>query len=254
MGIDWFTFIAQILNFVILVVLLKRFLYRPVLDAIGQREEYIRERLHEAQRLQENAEAERGDLREERTRLQARRAELLETAERDAEVRRIELAEEVRQHADKVRADWRDALSQQREAFLEELRRRVAEEAYTLAAKTLTDLADADLEDQVVRVFLEHVRSVEDEDRKEFVSALEAAGGRLEIRTAFALSPERRSRIEDVTRTWTGSEPDIHFETDPDLALGIEMRAGDRKAGWSVGSYLEGLEARTRALLEAETR
>lgn len=254
MGIDWFTFVAQILNFVILLLLLKRFLYRPVLNAIAQREEHVRDRLDQALRLREEAEAARRDLREERSRLDTRRAELLEAAERDAESRRLELAEEVRRHADKVRSDWRQALSQQQETFLEQLRRRVGEESYTLAAHALRDLADADLEDQVVRVFLEHVRSVDDEDREEFLSALQEAGDRLEIRTAFALTAERRGRIEDVVRSWTEGEPEIQFETDPDLALGIEMRAGDRKAGWSVGSYLEGLEARTRALLEAEAR
>jgi F-type H+-transporting ATPase subunit b len=253
-GIDWFTFFAQILNFVILLFLLKRFLYRPVLDAIAQREAHVRDRLDDARRLEEQADLERRRLHEERARLEARRSELLEAAEEEAGARRQELTEEVRRHADKVREDWRDALERQRQTFLRELRRRVGSETYTLAAHVVRDLADADLEEQVIRVFLERIRSMESEDRQDFLSALDEAGGRLEIRTAFTLTAERRRHIEEALSTWAGVDPEMHFETEPDLALGIEMRAGDRKAGWSVGSYLEALQARTRTFLEAEGR
>ena len=41
MLIDWFTIIAQALNFLILAWLLKRFLYRPVLNALDEREKLI---------------------------------------------------------------------------------------------------------------------------------------------------------------------------------------------------------------------
>lgn len=254
MGIDWFTLVAQILNFVILLFLLKRFLYRPVLDAIAQREQRIRDGLEKARRKEEDAEAQGMELRERRSELEARRAELLAEAEQDAEARRRELGEEIRRHADKVREEWRETLRQQQETFLQELRRRIGEEAYALTRRAMRDLADGDLEEQAVRVFLGRVRAMDEEDRREFLSALEDSRARLAIRTAFDLTPDLRGHIEEVLGAWAGAKPDIHFETDPDLALGIEMRAGDRKIGWSVGSYLDELEDRTRDLLEAETR
>ena len=48
MLIDWFTVGAQALNFIVLVWLMKRFLYRPVLDAIAAREQRIAQQLAEA--------------------------------------------------------------------------------------------------------------------------------------------------------------------------------------------------------------
>ena len=48
MLIDWFTVGAQLLNFVILVWLMKRFLYQPVLDAIAAREQKIAAELADA--------------------------------------------------------------------------------------------------------------------------------------------------------------------------------------------------------------
>jgi F-type H+-transporting ATPase subunit b len=251
--IDWFTFVAQILNFVILVFLLKRFLYRPVLDAIARREEGIRSRLEEARRREGEAEAEGARLREQREELDARRSQLLRDAELEAEERRHELAEEVRRHVGKVREDWRASLQQQRDTFVDELRRLIGRETYALAARVLRDLADAELEDRAIRLFLERVRGLDGEERKEFLAALARSGGRIDVASAFSMTRERRDEIERVLREWTGAEePQLHFESDPELALGIEMRAGDRKVGWSVGSYLDELEADVARHLVAE--
>jgi F-type H+-transporting ATPase subunit b len=253
-AIDWFTLVAQVLNFVILLFLLKRFLYRPVLDAIEQREQRIRDRMDEARRKEEEAETEGRELRERRAQLEARRTELLEEAREEAETRRKELAEEILVKTDRMREDWREALRRQQETFLQELRRRIGQEAYALTARALRDLADADLEDQVIRVFLDRVRAMDEEDRADFVSALEESSVRPEVHTAFELDADRRARIVETVADWVGSDVELRFEADADLALGIEVRVGDRKVGWSVGSYLEEMEARARTFLEAETR
>lgn len=254
MGIDWFTFVAQLLNFVILLFLLKRFLYRPVLDAIAQREQGIREQLDDARRKEEKAEAEGEALREERAELESRRDQLVEEAEREAAERRQELGEEARAHADRVKQDWRESLRRQQDSFLQELRRRLGEETLHVAAQALRDLADAELEDRVIRVFLKRMADMEEEARDEFLAAIEEASGRVGIRTAFPVPSERRAELEDAVRAWAGSDVEVHFEEDPELSLGIEMRAGDRKVGWSVGSYLDGLETLASRLLEAEGR
>jgi len=54
--VDWFTVGAQLLNFAILFALLARFLYRPIVDAIDEREARIRERLEEAEQRESEAE------------------------------------------------------------------------------------------------------------------------------------------------------------------------------------------------------
>jgi F-type H+-transporting ATPase subunit b len=251
--IDWFTFFAQILNFVILVFLLKRFLYRPVMDAIARREAEIRGRLEEAHGREEAAEAESERLREAREEMDSRRSELLREAEQEAEERRHELAGEIRRHAAKVREDWHASLQRQRDTFLEELRRRIARETYALTARVLRDLADAELEDRAMGVFLQRVRALDGAERDEFLAALERSGGRIDVSSAFPMTSERRAGIERVILDWAGSSgAQLHFEEDPELALGIEMRAGDRKVGWSVGSYLEELEAEAARQLATE--
>ncbi len=61
MPIDWFTVVAQAFNFLILVWLLKRFLYKPILHAIDEREKGIAAQLAEADAKKAEAQEERND-------------------------------------------------------------------------------------------------------------------------------------------------------------------------------------------------
>lgn len=253
MQLDWFTFGAQILNFVLLVWLLKRFLYRPVLDAVARREERIRGQLEEARRQEEEAEAARREVEESRRAMEERRAGLIRQAEEEAEARRRDLTREVREEVRRVREEWHASLRRQQDTFLEELRRRIAGQVYDVVRKVLADLADAELQDRVVAVFLRRLREIDDDEREEFVGVVEGDDGRARVRSAFPLGGAPRAELAEIVDGWRSGGIELEFEVDPELALGIELAAGDRKVAWSVGSYLEALEVETAEYLEAET-
>ena len=80
MLIDWFTVAAQILNFLILVWLLKRFLYKPILDAIDAREKRIITELADAAKKQKEAKQERDDFNKKNADFDQQRNELLRVA------------------------------------------------------------------------------------------------------------------------------------------------------------------------------
>lgn len=254
MQIDWFTFVAQIFNFVLLVYLLKRFLYKPVLNAIRDREERVRGRLEEARVKEEAAEEERARYEKLEQELELRRTNVLRAAEEDAERRRQELTTRVRDEVRTIRKEWRESLSRQKESFLEELRRKMSRELYSLVERVLADLANTAIEDRLIEVFLERLRTSESGDRDEFVTAAQNAGGRIELRTSFPLTEEQRRRLEVAIDEWAGTGTGLSWEEDPGLALGIELLAGDRKIAWSADDYLDVLESETSRLLEAEIR
>jgi len=250
--LDWFTVGAQVFNFVLLVWILKKFLYRPVLDAVARREEKIREQLDEARRKEDEAAAARRAVEERRAELEERQAGMIREAEEEAQERRRELTREVREEVRTIREEWHASLRRQQETFLEELRRRVAEEIYTVVRRILADLADAELEDRVVGVFLDRLSGLDAEKRDEFVRAAREEDGRARVRSAFPLGEERRGELQEIVGSWGPPEIELHFEEEPSLALGVELGAGDRKIAWSVESYLEALEAETEGYLEAE--
>lgn len=255
MQIDWFTFVAQVFNFVLLVYLLKRFLYRPVLNAVERREDRVRSRLEEARRKEEEATAERERFRALQEDLERSRSSILRAAEEEAERRRRELTAEVRSEVQAVREEWRESLRRQRDSFLEEMRRRMSRDVFGLVERVVEDLADSELEDRTIDVFLDRVSKSDESLRNEFAAAVEGEEGRVRVQSFFPLSADQRTRIAGSLTTWLGpSETSFHWEEDPGLALGIEVRAGDRKIAWSVDDYLDVLRSETAAYLDAETR
>lgn len=255
MEIDWITFGAQLLNFGILLLLLHRFLYRPVLTAVDRREEEIAARLEEAARERAEAREELQGLQEEREALEGRRAALVREAEEEADRRREELGEEIREEAEQARQAWRDTIRRQRKDFMELLRGRMARRFYGGVRKALADLADRELEARVVEVFLERLASLPEEERRALAEAHRTSEGPLRVRTAFELSEERWREVEEGVAAALGAAPgdlELRHRQDPDLGVGLELTVGDRRVGWSAAAYLDELEAETLELLTAE--
>ncbi|MDX1645810.1 MAG: F0F1 ATP synthase subunit delta [Longimicrobiales bacterium] len=254
MEIDWITFVAQIVNFVLLVYLLKRFLYRPVMDAIERREEGVRKRLEDARRTEEEAQEGKARFEALQRELERTRAEVLRAAEEEAEQRRQELTTQVRDEVRAIREDWRESLRRQRDAFLHELRRRMSRELFGLVERVLEDLASADLEDRLLEVFLQRLPDAHDSEREELVEAALTADRSVRLRSSFPLSTDQRERLRRAVVAWAGTDLELSWEEDPGLTLGIELQAGDRKLAWSVDEYLQALETDVARLLEIESR
>lgn len=254
MRIDWFTFVAQVLNFLVLVLLLRRFLYRPVIAAIDARRGEIRGRLREAAEERRRAEEEAASVREEKVALERERAERLARMETEVEEVRRELLEEVREEVEEARSGWRRTLERERESFLAELRERSRRRIYDAVRRALADLADESLEGRATDVFLTGLREMDEVDRDALRDASRRAGEELLVRSRFEVPEERRERVTATVREVVGPGASVRFETSPEVAWGIELRAGDHKVGWSVESYVADLEEEAAELLEAEAR
>jgi F-type H+-transporting ATPase subunit b len=185
MQLDWFTTVAQIVNFLILVALLKRFLYGPIVRAMDSREARITARLHEAEDKLAVAEQQMALYHDRLHELDARRDTLLVQAREDAEAQRQHLLEQARQEVQQAQARWRTMLQQERMAFLQELRQQAGQQVCAVARQALTDLASVDLERAVVDHFLDRLQGVDDEVRYTLAAAAHAEG--VVVRSAFPM-------------------------------------------------------------------
>ena len=252
MQIDWFTFGAQIANFLILVWLLRRFLYGPITSAMAEREQRIADQFEEARQKQEEAEAQIAEYHRKQEELETAREERLAEVEAAARERRREMIEEARAEVDRLDEQWTDALRRERADFLQELTRRVGREMLDLIRRALRDLADADLEHRLVRVFLDRLRDLEASRAEALTDAVRARPTDVVVRTAFDLGDEQRRALTDTLRAVTDVEAEPSFEREADLGLGVEIRAGGHKVAWSLDSYVARLEERVRARLDDE--
>jgi len=253
MLIDWFTVVAQVVNFLILVWLLKRFLYRPILKAIEEREEKIRSRLSEAEVQKEQAEEEREAYYQQKKELEEQRGELLEEAHQEAREERRKLLEEARAESEELRARLRRSIREEYETLYQDLKARLQDEVFALARKVLDDLASASLEKHVADTFLRRLRETEADQQADLAAMLRESGGQALIKSAFGLPAEQREKLEEALAEMAGRRVHLRFEEDPGKIGGVELTAGGYKLAWSIADYLQAFENQLADWLEAHS-
>jgi F-type H+-transporting ATPase subunit b len=133
LGINFGLLIAQIFNVILLVWLLSRFLYRPVLNMLNERTRRIQESLHDAEQVKEQLAHAKQDYDAELARARQEAAAILAQAQERAKLQEQEIIAQARQEADRVRAEAREQSQQEREQLLRDLKNQMAE-LVTLAA------------------------------------------------------------------------------------------------------------------------
>ena len=242
MLIDPFTVAAQIVNFLILIWLLRRVLYGPITRAMTARESRIREEVEEARRLRAEAQAQGEQYRQQLADFEAERATRLAEAHAELDAWRRTHTQTVRTEVEAVRLRWQQAIQQEKDGFLLELRHRAGREVLAAVRRALGDLADADLEARIVARFLTRLQSLTGEHRDEFAAAARADGWQVGVRTAFALSAADRERLEQALVETLGAGLTVHVEAAPDVLGGVEVRAGGLKIAWTLDDYVASVE------------
>jgi len=255
--IDWKTVAFQIVNFLVLLVLLKKLLYGRLIAAMDAREARIAASLDEAAQKQKDAEAKGAELQRRTDELAAQRDDLLAEAQAAAETARKKLVEQARADADRARAQWLEAVAREKEGFLQDLRQRASAQALAVARKALADLADAELEGRIAERFLAQIEHLDDADRQRLADAIaktqDAEGRRhVLVRSAFDLNDDQRQRLGEAIGRHIEPDVRVDFATAGDVVGGLELSAGGTQLAWSLGHYLADLEDDLRTALEAE--
>ena len=250
MLIDWYTVGAQALNFVILVGLMKRYLYKPILRAIDAREKRIAGELADAAAKEAEATRERDEFRRKSEAFDQERAALLKKATDDATAERQRLFGEARDAANALSAKRQEALRTDAKNLTRAIQQRTQHEVFSIARKALMDLATTTLEERLTAVFTRRLRELDGPTKAGLVKALEAASGSALVRSAFELPPDQRAMIQNALNETFSAEVHARFETAPDLVSGIELTMSGQKMGWSIDGYLASLEDGIHELLK----
>jgi F-type H+-transporting ATPase subunit b len=240
--IDWFTIAAQIINFLILLVLMRRFLYRPILNAMDERERKITQSQREALETKQAAQKEAEEYRRLTVELHSKREQLFSQAETEAEEQRRTMLRDARKEVDHAQASWYRAIQQEKESLLQELNQQAGRQTLAIARRALADLADRELEEQIVEVFLRRLKALEPSKKESLVGSLTKAEDVLVVRSSFPLSSEQIARVEHIIQDHLTSRRKVEFETNGSLLCGIELKTPGQKISWSLSSYLEELQ------------
>jgi F-type H+-transporting ATPase subunit b len=249
---DWFTVGAQALNFLVLVWLMKRFLYKPILDAIDAREKRIASALADAALKQTAAQKERDEFLQKNQDFDRQRNDMLEQAKDEAKAERQRLLEEARQVADNLRTKKQEALARELQTRHQDIARRSREEVYAVAQKALTTLAGLSLEERIGAVFARRLRELDNEAKAGLAKALKTSSNSVLVRSALDLPSTQRDDIQQALNESLSSDIKIQFDTAPDLISGIELSANGWKVAWNIADFLASLEKDVDEVLKAK--
>ena len=254
MLIDWFTIIAQVFNFLILVWLMKHFLYKPILNAIDAREKRIADELASADKKKAEAQKESDEFKHKNEEFDKQRAALLSKATQDAQTERQKLMDEARIAADVLSAKRQESLRNDTKNLNQAISLRTQQEVFAIARKTLRDLSTTTLEECMTGVFIRRLQGMDSQTKNGLLNVLKTSSQSGTVRSAFDLAEGQRAAIQNALNVSFSADIHLKFETTPDLIGGIEFTSNGQRLAWSIADYLKSLEKGVDELLKEKEK
>lgn len=248
MLINWFTVGAQLVNFGVLVWLMKRFLYQPILRAIDTRERRIATQAADLAQQTIELQKVREALKSRTEEFDRERGALLAKATTEATSQRERLLSDAHHDADAIRIQQQAATQQDAVALSDTMTHLATAEIFDVVRKTLRDLANADLEERVGAVFTRRLRALDARTKEALGAALGHLDGTAIVRSYFQLPDGERATIQNAINETFSADIPLRFETAPETICGIELTAGGQKLAWTIEEYLRLLQEKVVAL------
>lgn len=235
MELSWSTFILEIINFLVLVWLLKRFLYKPVREVIARRQAGIEKTMTEADakyaeatKLQQQYESRLADWQHERqTKREALQSELNAESNRQREQLQVQLQQD-REKAE-VAAGKRQ-FDQQRK--MEET---ALKQSARFASKLLQDLAGPETESRLIDKLLTDLEKLKNQETGILKSQNLSTPDKIEICSAYSISDEHKQQLEQALKSLTGQDIPVHYKEESSLIAGLRVSIGS----WVINANIQ---------------
>jgi F-type H+-transporting ATPase subunit b len=223
MQISWWTFALQVVNFLVLLWLLQRFLYRPVRDILEKRKQLASQAFSEADKAKTEAEAARHQYEEARAELVQERQAMLVAAHGSIEAERTERLEEARKEATKLIETAHAFIAEERVKTLKGLEADVASLAVKLARKLLDKLGGSISSDVILDQTADALKKLPDAERRRLERDLSANGALVTVVTAEPLEPREQKAWQTRLEGNLKRSLEIAFDVDPKLIAGAAV-------------------------------
>lgn len=251
MSINWFTVVAQLINFLILVWLLKRFLYKPILNAVKEREKKITDQIEDAEKKEMLAEKESMEFRKKNEEFDQQKSAMMNKAVSEIADERQKLLDDARSEANALREKLKTAAVAEQERYFHEISQKTQSKIFDIIKKTLKELADSDLEQRIVKIFIQKLKSLDENEKAKVLSS--GANAQLIVKSAFELTKTQKEEISESIHQLTGKPAEVHFELSDYLISGIELNVRGYKLAWNISEYLSSLEAFIKKISQDNT-
>lgn len=254
MQVNWFTVIAQIVNFIVLVWLLKRFLYKPILKAIDERENNIAGQIKDAEAKDAKAKKEQVEFLRKNETFDKEKKELMDKAIAEINEERKKLFEDARNEASELRAKLEKSLKEMQENLDRDIVQKTQQEVFAIARKTLADLACLSLEEQSTNIFIKRLNELTNDEKKQFVEAFKKGSNPILVQSTFDLPEKQQADIKSAVNKALDTETHFQFKTAPEIISGIELSSNGYKLAWSISEYLNSLQKSISETMKEEPK
>lgn len=251
MQIDWITFIAQIVNLFVLVWLLKRFLYKPVLDVIEKRRNEINEKIDSATTLQRQAESEFQALESEKATFEKSLQKQRNDLAKELTEQRKESLESIKQEASQLKMQLHEQVKIQNENLKSELENFISHDFLNIAGKIITDLTDATPIERVLNLFYKKLINLTKSEKTKIDKIIKNQKV-IFVNSSETLSENHKQDMNRFLRDYFEISPKtkIQYKTESTLVLGIEIRFAENSIDWTIKNYLDELEQSLEQVLK----
>jgi F-type H+-transporting ATPase subunit b len=218
MNFSWWTFALQAANFLILVWLLQRFLFKPVKAIVARRKEEISRALTEASAEKESAARVKQEIEAQRAQIGAERQKMIDEQRAELAAQRQKIIEEARIEAEKIKQQASKQLDGERIAAANELFERTVALATDLARRLLSELAVPSIEQPFLGRVVHYLDQLSVEERARLFPS--AGGDSLLVATAHPLSVQEQAEWSEQLAQRVGTNSNIKFSADPTLIAG----------------------------------
>lgn len=250
MEIDLFTVIAQIINFLVLVWLLKKFLYQKVLDILEERKRLVMKQIAEAEEKAKKAEEMSKSYDKRLKSLEEETEKVLRLTKQEADAEKQAILERARADAEENRMAWIRSLNSEKQAFIDTLTDIVSSKINDLTGTIFRQLTGKELQSQTFNIFLEKIKILESAKIAKLNGLIADGGGLLIITTALPISDDLKEVFQQQLRENGVVFSGVRFQLEESLILGAEIRAGSMLVSWSVRDYLQDFKEILQTTLE----
>ena len=240
------TFLLEIVNFLVLMIVLQRLLYRPLREGIARRHRELEEREREAERSLDAARQRSVEVDEREAALESLRAEVLRRATEEAGEHRARLLEQAREDAEAERARARRLLDSERAASVTWVRDLAAERSTEIAGRLLAELAPEAIDAQLTERLLAEIA-------RQTPALLAELGAEARVEVAAARLPDARvaDRLRSELGRALGRPVELSVREEASLLHGLRVRVGHLVLDATLAGQLAMLREHASALFDA---
>ena len=244
--LDLATILFQVINFLVLVVVLNRFLFKPLRAKLNERSSTISETLEEARTQETEASRLQAEWEERIQEAEEEAEEIVSAARTEASERSTDLMEEARERLDQMTEEMRLDLYRQRNEIVTRHYDDILDTIIDLSGNVVRSVTTRRAHDDLVTNFAANIYQMSQPDVEEYRRMMRGRVPTAFVVTPVALTADQTETLTDTLSSLIDRRVELDVKEDPSLIAGIQVRLGDKVIDNSIRQQLSEIRGRVR--------